>query len=598
MGAKTDRQQVLTATTRALANDKRILLSFGNNQKRNAGYLFTAPALTSELSGSESTSALRGELDHQALMHRYHSPTTHNAYKPTQTQAAKLFDALEEARVDAFGSHHMHGVQQNISTWRKQSAQLDLSQSASSQQDDILANVLSALALQHFTDTPPPENLRDAASRWELLIEEKAKVPFSALAGLLAHQEAYAKQSITLLKELGLLEEFAGDHSLTRDKMEAPPEASDDEKKDTGDKEEDNQDFSTDGMSATSEQADDAPPQSRSGAMQPILSEFEINAPIPNHFEHNRTVPHQAYKIFTKRHDEVVHPKSLATADELRALNLQLTQKLIPLQAAATRMAHKLQQLLLARQNREWLSDQEEGMLDAKRLTRVVTAPSDRLYFKQEKKSDFKDTVVTLLIDNSGSMRGRPITIAALSASILGKTLERCGVKVEVLGFTTRDWKGGQAAREWQASGKPPNPGRLNDLRHIIYKSADQPWVKTQSAIALMLKEGLLKENIDGEAILWAADRLNRRPEERRILMVISDGAPVDDSTLSANHGSYLDQHLREVIAQIENQSGIELLAIGIGHDVTRYYKRAITISDVEKLPEVMGKELLELFKA
>jgi cobaltochelatase CobT len=597
---KTDRQEVLTITTRALAKDKTIALSFGSNQRKTATNLFTAPALTSELSGAQATAELRGELDHQALMHRYHSPIIHREYRPTHVQAGKLFDALEEARVDAFGSHHMQGVQQNIATWRAKSASLNLSQSASSQQDDVLANILSALARSHFTGLEPPENLRDAVDRWRLMVEHKAEEELALLADSLGNQAIYAKQSIALLKSLGILEEFSGNQTLTRDKTEQQPEVNDNDAKDVGEQEDDNQDFNSEGLSASGEKTDDdTPPQSRTGAMHALMGDVEVNAPIPAHFDHNEArLPHLQYKIFTKKYDEVVTAKTLASAEELRTLNQQLAQKLLPLQATATRMAHKLQHLLLARQNREWLVDQEEGILDAKRLTRVVTAPSDGLYFKREKKSDFKDTIVTLLIDNSGSMRGRPITIAALSASILGKTLERCGVKVEVLGFTTRDWKGGQAAREWQNAGKPPNPGRLNDLRHIIYKSADQPWLKAHHSIGLMLKEGLLKENIDGEAILWAADRLNRRPEERRILMVVSDGAPVDDSTLSSNHGSYLDQHLREVIAHIENHTSIELLAIGIGHDVTRYYKRAITISDAQKLPEVMGKELLDLFKA
>lgn len=594
---KTDRQQILTATTRALARDKRITISFGTNQKNPAKHTFTAPPLTSELSGKRATAELRGTLDHQALMQRYHNEAKHQSLRPSHLQAGKIFDALEQARVDSLGSACMQGVANNISQLWEKNAALDLNQSASSQQDDVLANVLGALARQQFADIIPPVNLQDAVKRWQTRIDSSSANILQKLAASLNEQNTYAEHVVSLLKSLDIIEEISGDHSLKRDTSDQQPEANDNDANKDG--EDENDDVQTEGLAITGERAETIPPDAmHATTMQPLMDDIEASAPTDRGTPHNHnTIPHLQYKIFTKKHDEVVAATSLASSDELRVLNQQLAQKLLPLQATAGRMAHKLQHLLLAQQNREWLVDQEEGILDARRLTRAITSPMDQLYFKQEKKSEFKDTVVTLLIDNSGSMRGRPITIAALSASILGKTLERCGVKVEVLGFTTCDWKGGQAARDWQSAGKPINPGRLNDLRHIVYKSADQPWRKAHNSLGLMLKEGLLKENIDGEAILWAANRLSRRPEERRILMIISDGAPVDDSTLSSNHGSYLDHHLREVIAHIENQTPIELLAIGIGHDVTRYYKRAVTISDVEKLPEVMGKELLDLFK-
>jgi cobaltochelatase CobT len=302
------------------------------------------------------------------------------------------------------------------------------------------------------------------------------------------------------------------------------------------------------------------------------------------------------YQAYTKEFDEIIAADKLVSKEELTQLRAQLDQKLSALNTLPNKLANKLQRLLMAKQARRWLVDQEEGVLNASRLPQLIANPHYPLLYKYEEETEFKDTIVTLLLDNSGSMRGRPITLAALSADVLTRTLERCGVKTEVLGFTTRDWKGGSSRKHWVEKGSQANPGRLNDLRHIIYKSADTPWLKACKNLGLMLKEGMLKENIDGEAILWAHERLLARPEERRILMVISDGAPVDDSTLSLNHASYLDLHLREVIAQIEKYSEVELLAIGIGHDVTRYYTHAVTISDADHLSETMVEELTKLF--
>ncbi|MEQ1705755.1 MAG: hypothetical protein ABL867_07275, partial [Rickettsiales bacterium] len=319
------------------------------------------------------------------------------------------------------------------------------------------------------------------------------------------------------------------------------------------------------------------------------------SSPYP--FNHSETFFKEPYyHAYTKNFDEIITANQLATLTELESLRSQLDQKLMQFQTVTARLANRLQRLLLGKQARTWLFDEDDGMIDSRKLSRVITQPDYDQVYKREKDTDFRDTVVTLLIDNSGSMRGRPITIAALSADIISRTLDRCGVKVEILGFTTKEWKGGLAYKNWVNEGKPAHPGRLNDLRHIIYKPADVSWRKSRKNIGLMLKDGLLKENIDGEAILWACDRLLARPEQRRILMVISDGAPVDDSTLSSNNGGYLDAHLREVIAKVENKLPIELVAIGIGHDVTRYYKRAVTISEIDKLGETMTEQLVSLF--
>jgi cobaltochelatase CobT len=330
-------------------------------------------------------------------------------------------------------------------------------------------------------------------------------------------------------------------------------------------------------------------------AMPQKGEEVKASRETPYPFNHNEKVA-QAYHAYTTQFDEVVSASALAGTVELDSLRRQLDQKLVQFQSMTSRLAGKLQRLLMAKQARRWIFDEEDGMIDSRKLARLIIHPEYEQYYKREKDTEFRDTIVTLLIDNSGSMRGRPITIAALSADIISRTLERCGVKVEVLGFTTREWKGGNSFKQWVKDGKPARPGRLNDLRHIVYKSADASWRKSRRNLGLMLKEGILKENIDGEAILWACDRLLARPEQRRILMVISDGAPVDDSTLSLNSGSYLDQHLREVIAKVENHTPVELVAIGIGHDVTRYYKRAVTISEIDKLGETMTEQLATLF--
>jgi cobaltochelatase CobT len=314
------------------------------------------------------------------------------------------------------------------------------------------------------------------------------------------------------------------------------------------------------------------------------------NRPVPD------LSPQFDYKPWTTHYDEVVLASDLCDADELARLRGYLDQQLVHLQSAVSKLANRLQRRLMAQQSRSWDFDQDEGMLDAARLARVIVNPTQSLSYKIERETDFRDTVVTLLIDNSGSMRGRPISIAAISADILARTLERCGVKTEILGFTTRAWKGGQARETWLAAGRPPQPGRLNDVRHIIYKRADEPWRRARTALGLMMREGLLKENIDGEALLWAHARLMARPEERRVLMVISDGAPVDDSTLSVNSGSYLERHLRQVIGWIEGKSPVELVAIGIGHDVTRYYSRAVTIMDAEQLGGTIVEQLAALF--
>ena len=589
----TQPEQTLTITTRALARDKAVSVRFGSNSSAASGHEFAADPIPPQ-GDVAALQTLRGALDHQALMHRLHDYKLHRKARPSSIQAARILDALEEMRVDLLGGLHMHGLRHNIHHWYE--AKQSQPPEGEDEQAAFLANALAATLHHQHTHIPPHPTIKPAVDHWQRMIDTHAAAEFSALMQAIDQQHQFAKQALTLMDKLQLLETFASESELTHQPLEDEADA---RNMDAAGEEPDSQvDDGHEPSSAVAEQTDTRPEDARKHGATPEM-DHELEGEVSAQAGHNHAteaVGVPQYKVYTHQYDEVVAAQSLATTEELQALNKQLGQKLLPLQAAAARMANRLQRLLLAKQRREWLLDQEEGLLDSKRLTRLVTSPTDANYFKREKDSDFRDTVVTLLIDNSGSMRGRPISIAALSASILGKALERSGVKVEVLGFTTRDWKGGQAAKEWAEAHKPPKPGRLNDLRHIIYKSADQPWRKAQHSLGLMLKEGILKENIDGEAVLWAVDRLQKRPEERRILMVISDGAPVDDSTLSSNHGSYLDKHLHETIDYIENHTPIELLAIGIGHDVTRYYSRAITISEVETLPQVMGGELMELF--
>ena len=415
-------------------------------------------------------------------------------------------------------------------------------------------------------------------------------------------QDAFGRLTRDLLAALNLADQLdqTGDEGREGQDGEAEPSAADAESEDAEGREraelasdaEADQDFTTD---ETDDQRDD-------GAADRLDRESDMPEGLrrPEPWRPNQSVLENpeafGYKVFTRAYDEIVGAEELCDADELERLRAFLDKQLQALHGAVARLANRLQRRLLAQQNRGWDFDLDEGMIDAARLARVIVDPMHPLTFKQERETEFRDTVVTLLLDNSGSMRGRPIMVAACSADILARTLERCGVKVEILGFTTRAWKGGHAREQWLNAGKPAFPGRLNDLRHIVYKSADAPWRRSRRNLGLMMREGLLKENIDGEALAWAHNRLLARPEQRRILMMISDGAPVDDSTLSVNSGSYLERHLRQVIEEIETRSPVELVAIGIGHDVTRYYRRAVTVTDAEELAGVMTDKLAELF--
>jgi cobaltochelatase CobT len=452
------------------------------------------------------------------------------------------------------------------------------------------------LVREKLTGESPPEATRYAVDLWRSWIEERAGKELARLSSSLRDQKAFARLTRTILRDLNFGDELEGDES-SEDSGE--DDSSDQNKEgEQEDAEAEGETSEADISEAEGEEGQDAEAEMRAeqtddlaDAQEPEEGMKPYRPELP--FAH---ADEWGYKIHTTQFDEEIGAGELCDPEELARLRNFLDQQLQAMQGVVSRLANKLQRLLMAQQNRSWEFDIEEGLLDTSRLPRIIIDPMYPLSFKREKDMTFRDTIVTLLLDNSGSMRGRPIMVAAMCADILARTLERCAVKVEILGFTTRAWKGGQAREKWIADGKPPHPGRLNDLRHIVYKAADEPWRRSRRSLGLMMREGLLKENIDGEALMWAHNRMIGRAEQRKILMVISDGAPVDDSTLSVNAGNYLERHLRHVIEEIEDRSSVELTAIGIGHDVTRYYRRAVTIVDAEQLGGAMTDQLISLF--
>jgi cobaltochelatase CobT len=592
-------RRALAGASRAIAKDPEVEVVFASDMApasgKTARVASPGPALESRL-----VAEARGAADSAALRLRYHDAALHARVAPADVEARAVFDALETARVEALGARAMGGVRDNLRHLTDARVRGDAIVRARDAEEVPLSTAIGLIARERLTgDAPPPA----AAAGLKLVapwIEEKASAELDALALTLDDQAAFAKLSRRLLEDLSL----AAAEEPLEDQPEEPGEDADEEGSEDaaeqgdegqpggGDAEmrgEQVEDRDSDGDS--NQEAEAGEEESTAGD---DMSESLFAAPGRRNWDLS---PPTDYKAFTTRFDEIVESEELCEEEELSRLRAYLDQQMAGLSNVVTRLANRLQRRLLAQQARSWDFDQEEGLLDAARLARVVVSPGHSLSYKIERDTDFKDTVVSLLIDNSGSMRGRPIAIAAICADILARTLERCGVATEILGFTTRGWKGGQSREAWLAANRPPSPGRLNDLRHIIYKRADEPYRRARRNLGLMMREGLLKENIDGEALLWAHNRLIARPEERRILMVISDGAPVDDSTASANGGTYLERHLRQVIEWIEKRSTVELIAIGIGHDVTRYYERAVTIMDAEQLAGAMVEQLAGLFE-
>ncbi|MCA0890971.1 cobaltochelatase subunit CobT [Qipengyuania flava] len=595
-------KQALTGASRALAHEAEVEVAWSADSPAQAGKNFRVPLPGRNLPREQAIEA-RGFADSFALRLRHHDEGLHGKGAPPEPIARACYDAIEQVRYEAIGATRYAGIRDNLNSAVAMRTATDPIVRADEAKDVPLPSALSLMLREALTGEPVPERARKAVDLVREDILAKIGTDMDGLVDVLDDQRAFQDLTLDILRDLDLTlpdtpeptdaedgEDEEGespedqDDTDEEDEGAAEPQASDARSDVTDGEAEGDADQEVEGEQQMS---DGEPEDDGEEGMQPVRP----NRPwtdFPETFE---------YTAYTEKFDEEIEAAELCDLDELERLRTYLDSQLASLQGVVTRLANRLQRRLMAQQNRSWDFDQEEGMLDAARLTRVVVSPGHALSYKIERDTEFKDTVVTLLIDNSGSMRGRPISIAAISADILARTLERCGVKTEILGFTTRAWKGGQSREAWLADGRPANPGRLNDLRHILYKKADEPWRRARRNLGLMMREGLLKENIDGEALLWAHDRLLRRPEDRRILMVISDGAPVDDSTLSVNQAGFLESHLRKVIDWIEKQSPVQLAAIGIGHDVTRYYKRSVTIMDVEQLGGTIIEQLADLFE-
>ena len=593
-------RQVTAAAMRAVSHDPNVQVTFAPEGAALRGEEARLPIPARDLPPGE-VAIIRGEADAMALRLRHHDAAVHAKRLPAGAVSRAIFEAVEQARCETLGARQMSGVRSNLAAALDEKCRVQGFARIADRESAPLAEVVALLAREVMGGSAMPEAARKMVDLWRPWIEARAGQDLSALEKLLQDQEGFADAARRLITDLDLGEDEAEATDSESSEAEGEQQDSGQEQGEGAEGAESSAESLASGESRETESAEgaEAAADEADGDQEMGMGEdgperpgrrWRPNGPFTN--EPNEP----SYRAFTTAFDEIVEADQLCDADELTRLRLHLDQQLGHLQGVIGRLANRLQRRLLARQSRAWEFDLEEGMLDAARLSRVVTNPAYPLSYKREKETKFRDTVVSLLIDNSGSMRGRPITVAAMSADILARTLERCSVKVEILGFTTRAWKGGQSRERWLSAGKPPGPGRLNDLRHIVYKAADAPWRRARKSLGLMLREGLLKENIDGEALLWAHNRLIGRPEQRKILMVISDGAPVDDSTLSVNPGNYLERHLRDVIEYIETRSPVELLAIGIGHDVTRYYRRAVTIVDAEQLGGTMTEKLAELF--
>lgn len=594
-------KKALAEATKTMADDPEMSVSYSVDPPGMNKEGVRLPQVSRRMTRDEVLLA-RGTADAFALRRKFHDEATHNRYAPTGQLARDIYEAMETARCEAVGARAMPGTAGNIDAKIGHEADRKGYGQITSTQDAPLSVAAGYLVRHLATGRDLPAGAANVMNLWRGFIEEQASGTLENLDHVLADQAAFARLARKVISDLGYGDQL-GDDPDAPDEDDLNDEAQEDEQE----PESNGQDQSQEDEAEASPEQSQEQQQDQSQAQVSMEDSADMEegeeqempegeAPL----EPPPPAPHSAadpnYAVYTTEFDEEIRAEDLAEPAELERLRAYLDQQLDPLKGAVSRLANKLQRRLQAQQNRSWLFDLEEGTLDAGRLARVVANPTTPLSFKQEKDTEFRDTCVTLLLDNSGSMRGRPISIAAICADVLARTLERCSVKVEILGFTTRAWKGGQNRERWLAQGRPQQPGRLNDLRHIIYKGADAPWRRARPNLGLMMKEGLLKENIDGEALEWAHRRMLARPEARKILMVISDGAPVDDSTLSVNPANFLEKHLRDVIAMVERKKAVELIAIGIGHDVTRYYQRAVTITDVEQLAGAMTEQLAGLF--
>ncbi len=590
-------KRAVAIAVRSLAGEPELEVNFSAEPPSLKGLKARLPLPSRNLPPNE-VAVVRGAGDAYALRRAYHEDKLHDHYRPQTQDGAAMFEAAEQARVEAIGALSMKGVANNLAAGLEARCNARGLAKARVRADVPIAEALGLMVREKLTGAAPPDCARNAVELWRSWIEEKAGKDLDKLGPALRDQKAFARVTRIILKDLN----FGDESDLDSEADESGEDGESTSENQEGNSEEDaNAQAETseaDLQEAEGEESADADAEMRTEQTDEMGDATEPEDGMKP-WRPEQPFSHQdewGYKVHTTQFDEIVEASELCDPDELARLRAFLDQQLQAMQGVVSRLANKLQRLLMAQQNRTWEFDLEEGMLDTSRLPRIIIDPMYPLSFKREKDMTFRDTVVTLLLDNSGSMRGRPIMVAAMCADILARTLERCAVKTEILGFTTRAWKGGQSREKWIADGKPPHPGRLNDLRHIIYKSADEPWRRARKNLGLMMREGLLKENIDGEALMWAHNRIVGRPEQRKILMVISDGAPVDDSTLSVNAGNYLERHLRRVIEDIEDKSSVELSAIGIGHDVTRYYRKAVTIVDAEQLGGAMTEQLIGLF--
>ncbi|WP_420566975.1 cobaltochelatase subunit CobT [Thalassovita sp.] len=596
-------KKALAEATKVLADDADLNVNYSVDPAGISGDTMRLPQVTRRMTRDEVLLA-RGTADALAMQRKYHDNAVHDRYAPPGDMARSLYEAMETARCEAMGARDMPGTAGNIDAKIETEALRKGYDQIKQTADAPLAVAAGYMIRQLATGREMPPAARNVLELWSGFIEDQAGGTLEELQEKLSDQTEFAKFARQIIEDLGYGDQLGDDPDEPEEEDQDDAEDSAEEEQDpdsSGQDDQDDQDAEADPEQSQDETQDSSEAQVTTDDMadEEMSDETELpegDAPLEPPPPAPLSDADPNYTAFNTDQDEEIAAEDLAEPAELERLRTYLDQQLEPLKGAVGRLANKLQRRLQAQQNRSWLFDMEEGILDAGRLARVVANPTTPLSFKVEKDTEFRDTVVTLLLDNSGSMRGRPISIAAICADVLARTLERCDVKVEVLGFTTRAWKGGQSREKWLADGRPQQPGRLNDLRHIIYKKADAPMRRTRNNLGLMMKEGLLKENIDGEALEWAHRRMLARPEQRKILMVISDGAPVDDSTLSVNPANYLEKHLRDVISMVEKRKLVELIAIGIGHDVTRYYQHAVTITDVEQLAGAMTEQLAALF--
>jgi cobaltochelatase CobT len=592
-------KRVLGLCVRAIAGDEEVQVSYAPGKPELDGKHVQLPE-PSRVPTANEIAVIRGWADSMALTAAMHDQKLHARLAPDAGPARSVFEAVERARIEAMGANRMPGMARNLTAKTTDIYGHGRFSEVTDRAEAPIEDALALIVRERLTGLKPPENAQALVDVWRPWIEERASNTLTRMQKVAEDQGSFGRLMRDVLRQLELSEELSEGEQQEDENENQDESDGDSESQDNSDNP-DSQDQSSD-----EQQADGEEGESDEATEDGDTDQFDADADgddmadtrepwRPNNNVLNDPEAY-GYKVFNRTFDEETAAEDLSTPDELERLRSFLDKELRNLSGAVSRLANRLQRKLLAQQNRAWDFDLEEGMLDVRRLPRIIIDPMFPLSFKRERDTDFRDTVVTLLLDNSGSMRGRPIMVAACCADILARTLERCGVKVEILGFTTRAWKGGQSREAWLAAGKPANPGRLNDLRHIIYKTADAPWRRSKRSLALMMREGLLKENIDGEALAWAHNRLLGRSEQRKILMMISDGAPVDDSTLSVNSGCYLERHLRQVIEEIETRSPVELIAIGIGHDVTRYYRRAVTITDPSELAGAMTDQLVELF--